>query len=453
MGLNNVKLRRGLAGLVAGLIAAIALLVIALPVMMQYQQHITKSYYIKEYAAMLEEQKKIEEKGLSACFDKDEGIISINNSLGRPIRIVMAYAPGCKPYFNKTGYEIKPGPNRIPLSKFFETTQAVTTIKLVTSSGATIQIPYCREVVTVENITLEGQILDILLGEEKIPEGLTEWNRGKSSELFAHGLITLEAEGNLILIRGTLVPTPEKKARRGRGTGGTPLAFRIDMDVEKPNIELVIERTDIGDYLVMILENKSSYTYGESDIGCYGISCHVFSERNSTIYVFGYSYVSMYDDSSDEGPLKYTLINNGYSYLIVGVELYSENTGVYTGEIYVSKVKDGSDSPIAWFRIDKTRKTIEAYVYTYNGREDAVAFYRTYKENNPIPSIDQFAILVFVESLLGVNPGDTVWIKTVVTYCSSGGECSPPDESEWIEFTYYPLRLIVNKIRMEYFGR
>ena len=446
--IKKTRLRKGLAGLVAGLIAAIALLVIALPVMMQYQQHITESYHIEEYAAILKEQKEIEEKGLASCYNPSTGIISINNTLGENVTIVLVYASdGVNEevkYFQLGTLKITPGTNRISVSDLGINLdpREIKILKLVTSRGTIIQPPYCSKVA----IVITGVALNMLLGEEQAPGGLLA---ATGSETFAHGLIRKIVNNTLILINGTLVPTPEST-----GSGYMPLAFRADLKIEDPNIDLTIERYDVGDYLLMIINTTTSYDYTQSNIGCYNTYCYTFHIRGEhAIYGLGYSFVSKYDDSDDNGPLKYTLINNGYDHIIIGVEFNNpEETGLYNGTIYVSKVKvsDASESDlIAKFYVDKTGKNINATLYVNGNIINATAFYRTYNIKDPIPSIDQFAIYVPVEDLLNVGFGDSLWIKTAITYCSS--ECST-DDSEWINFTYNPLKLIVNEIYRKYFG-
>ncbi|RLE89089.1 MAG: hypothetical protein DRN04_16680 [Thermoprotei archaeon] len=444
-------MRRGLAGLVAGLIAAIALLVIALPVMMQYQQHITKSYHIKEYATMLEEQKEAEEKGLASCYDPSAGIISINNTLGENVTIVLAYASDGENEEIKCfqpGKIIAPGINKISIADDLGISldpSRIKILKLVTSRGTIIQPPYCSETAPAL-VIIAGAALNMLLEEEQAPGGLLA---ATGSETFAHGLIRKIVNNTLVFINGTLVPTPEST-----GSGYMPLAFRADLKIEDPNIDLTIERYDVGDYLLMVINTTTSYDYVQSDIGCYNTYCYTFHIRGEhLIYALGYSYVLKYDDSDDNGPLKYTLINNGYDHIVIGVEFNNpEETGLYNGTIYVSKVKvsDVSESDlIAKFFVDKTGKNINATLYVNGNIINATAFYRTYYIKDPIPSIDQFAIYVPVEDLLNVEFGESLWIKTAVTYCSS--ECVT-DDSEWISFTYNPLKLIVDLIYRKYFG-
>jgi len=447
--IKKTRLRKGLAGLVAGLIAAIALLVIALPVMMQYQQHITESYQIEEYATMLKEQKEIEEKGLASCYDPENGVISINNTLGENITIVLVYASDGEheevKYFQPGTLKIAPGINRISIAEdglgITLDSRKIKTLKLVTSRGTIIQPPYCSKTAMV----IKWLGFNMVLGEEQIPGGLAAVN--PSGEIFAHGLIR-KINNTYVFINGTLVPDPEST-----GSGGIPLAFSINLKIGTSTL-FTIERDDVGDYLLIVINSTSDdYTYSQSNIGCYNIDCCTFKSKSEvTVHVFGYSYVSKFDDSGD-GPLKYTLINNGYDYMIIGVEFEdSKKTGIYNGTIYVSKIKvsDVSESDlIAKFFVDKTGRTINATLYVNGNTINAAAFYRTDDKNNPIPSINQFAIYVPVEDLLNISSGDSLWIKTAVTYCSN--ECLT-DDSEWISFIYNPLKPVVDSVYTKYFG-
>ena len=377
MELNKVKLRRGLAGLVAGLIAAIALLAIALPVMMQYQQHITKSYHIKEYATMLEKQKEIEEKGLATCFNQDEGVISINNTLGTPVRIVMVYATDgsqSQKYFNASGYVIKPGVNRIPLSKFGITIspENIKTIKLVTSRGTIIQPPYCREIVkivTYEQVIeyivkkLQGFPVNLYLGEEQIPTGISPELYGS---LFVHGYLDILNNGTIYLVNGTGVNRITFKFKKmqdlidfldtvisGRDYG---CSFYLYVR-EYLSTPLVLERYEVGDTIAMVVDAQTS-SYDSDDEGCYNVVCrywstseYFYSEKTEfTIKRMAINYVTKPTDNDPEqltyDPIEYLLVNCGYNYLIVGIQCEKFdpvdegiNAFSFSGEIYLSSSK------------------------------------------------------------------------------------------------------------------
>ncbi len=438
------RLKAGLAGLVAGLIAAIALLTILLPIIMQYQQHVVKSYQLEEYATALQNQRKIEEKGLTSCYDPSSGTISVNNTLGVSVVVVLVYASdGVNEevkYFQPGTLVIEPGVNKISISDLGITLEAsrIRTLKLVTSRGTIIQPPYCSEVVVV----IKGLSLNMVLGGEQAPGGISVKS---GSELFVHGLINETDSNTLVFINGTLVPTP-----KSTGSGNMPLAFRADLTVSDPNIGLTIERYDIGDYVLMVV-NTSSYYYDKSDSGCYNVHCYNFETSGEfTLLEFAYSYVSKYDDSSDD-PLRYVLVNNGYDYAIVGVEFNDEEAGkwgLYNGTIYVSSAETNINEVdvVIRFFVDEENKVINATLYA-NGSivNNTAVFYRIGDK----PST-QIAVLVPVEDLFNIGFEDSFWVKAVVSDCSSG-TCLV-DESEWISFTYKPFKLFVDRVYEKYFG-
>ena len=453
------KLKTGLAGLVTGLIAAIALLVILLPIIMQYQQHVIKSYQLEEYTTVLQNQRKIEEKGLASCYDPSTGTINVNNTLGVSVVVILAYASdGVNEevkYFQPGTLKIEPGINKISISDLGIKLDAsrIKILKLVTSRGTIIQPPHCSKVV----IVIKGLSLNMLLGGEQAPEGISVHT---GSKLLVHGLINKTDSNTLVFINGTLVP------RKIPGEGWAPIAFRADLTISDPNIDLTIERTDVGDYVLMVI-NASSYNYDRCDFGCYNAYyCYTLNNTNKefTIHEFAYSFVSKYDDSSDDGPLKYVLVNNGYDYVIVGVEFNDANNekkdekkGPYNGTIYVSSAKTSineADVVIKFFFLAekedknddqiKVRK-INATLYANGNVVNATAFYRV--GNKPST---QLAVLVPVEDLFNIGFEDSFWVKAVVSDCSSG-TCLV-DESEWISFTYKPFKLFVDSVYEKYFG-
>jgi len=445
---HRIKIKKGIAGLVAGLIAAIALLVIALPVMMQYQQHITESYQIEEYATMLKELKEIEEKGLASCYDSSTGTISINNTLGENVIIVLAYASDGEneeiKYF-QSGKIIAPGINRISITNDLGISldpSRIKILKLVTSRGTIIQPPYCSKVVIVISEIALNVVLG-LLGKEQAPGGLQSFQ----GEIYAHGFIYPRDNGTHILIHGTTVPDPTPTVE---GHGDYPIAFKLDIKTEQGNIKYTLIRYELGDYVIIVYSPLP--TIEPDNGGCYnGVCYEVKSTGDHTIYSFGYSYVSKYSDN-DEGPLKYTLINNGYNYIIVGVELdnLEENKNFhYNGTIYVSRTADVSESDIVIkFSMDESNDEVNASMYMGDNVIDTKAFYRK-QVKDKVSS--QFGVYVPVENLLNIIPGTVLWVKAEVTYCSSGSECIT-DEGDWISFTYNPLKLIVDLIYRKYFG-
>ena len=384
---SRKNLRKGIAGLVAGLIAAIALLVIALPVMMQYQQHITKSYHIKEYATMLEEQKELEEKGLAACYEPSEGIISINNTLGRPVIIVLAYASDGENEevkYYQPGIKIIPGPNP-PLHvnynlSFTLDPRKIKIIKLVTSRGTIIQPPYCKEIVkrvtyeqVIQYITkrLQGFPVNLYLGENQTA-GISPTYYGN---LFTHGAIKCfqKEDGVYIyLVNGTT--TPAKYDNFGIITGqlgtycgniglstGPYYLHTVSFYTFNDITQFTLKRCEAGDYVAYVVEvsDLNDVEINEDDtFGCYNVntyceSCKTFSipPQNKffggatveyTIKVLAINYVNKIYDSgtynATHDPLKYTLVNSGYEELIVGFEGESLNYALdYNAYIFVSK--------------------------------------------------------------------------------------------------------------------
>lgn len=449
---EKTKLRKGLAGLIAGLIAAIALLVLALPVMMQYQQHITESYQIKEYATMLEEQKEIEEKGLTSCYDPSTRTISINNTLGENVTIVLVYVSDGEneeiKYFQLGTLKITPGTNRISISDLGISLDSsrIKILKLVTARGTVLQPPYCNKVALVISEIALNVVLGFL-GEEQAPGGLQSFQ----GIIYAHGFFrNYKDNGTHILINGTTVPDPTPSCP---GSGGYPIAFKLEIKTEQGNIEQTFIRYEVGDYVIIVF-SPLPYIIMDNG-GCYNGACYeIKSKDDNTIYSYGYSYVSKYSDN-DGGPLKYTLINNGYNYMIVGVELNNleEKKGddkdfYYNGTIYVSRTANVNypDIVIEFFMDEKNIVT-NASMHINGNVINATAFYRK-QVKDKVSS--QFGVYLPVEDLLGIEPGTVLYIKANVTYCNDSG-CTT-DEGEWISFTYNPLKLIINLIYRKYFG-
>ena len=467
---HRIKIKKGIAGLVAGLIAAIALLVIALPVMMQYQQHITKSYQIEEYATMLEEQKELEEKGLASCYEPSEKIISINNTLGRPVRIVMAYATDGENEevkYYQPAIEIAPGVNILHVINNLSITtlnpSEIKTIKLITSRGTIIQPPYCREIVeitykkAVEEIVKKGFPVNLYLGEEQIPGGLQAF----IGLIYAHGFIDYKTNDtlNFIFINGTTVPRPTSN-----------LAFLISIDL----IGFSILRYEAGDYLVVAYSPIPSID--TDNYGCYGTSCYSFGnvDFEAVLYRFAYSYVSKYaDDDAPHpviDPLNYTLINSGYDYIVVGAETsdfypqnyFSSNVFYYNGTIYISrrKISNPQDADIiAKFFVRHERSdsqwdiTIEnATLYINGNKQNILAFYRVNYRYWSVPlHVDQFVIYVPVEKLLNVKAGDDIWVYVETSFYTNS-EKYYDNSGDWIKYTYTPTKEVVDTWYKQYFG-
>jgi len=465
MGLNKVKLRRGLAGLVAGLIAAIALLVIALPVMMQYQQHITKSYHIKEYATMLEKQKEIEEKGLASCFNQDEGVLSINNTLGTPVRIVMVYATDgsqSQKYFNASGYVIKPGVNRIPLSKFGITIppENIKTIKLVTSRGTIIQPPYCREIVKI--VTYEQVIeyiikklrtypISIYLSENQT-SGIATSYYGK---ILTHGAILYyrNPSSQVYLVNGTTVSDIYDLQFEDVLINLFLKTWVCDFELDSDGVlydyyymhmishyslvdigNFAIKRCEAGDYVAYVIE---VYTPGDLEIsddtqGCYCVgeycgTCKTFSLPDLTkiinnkaefkiiVLAINYNIKNIDPDkgnSTSYDPLEYVIVNSGYNELIVGFEgEEAKETINYNAYIFISKNRISLSG------------TVEDIINTLASRADirvniigdcAEAYYKS--EVDTLPTLHRS--YVKITCTVGIFCGDPVDImhdqKTVI---------------------------------------
>ena len=470
---SRKNLRKGLAGLVAGLIAAIALLAIALPVMMQYQQHITKSYHIKEYATMLEEQKELEKKGLASCYESSKGAITINNTLGRPVIIVLAYASDGEneevKYYQPGIVKINPGPNLLYINNTLGFTldpRKIKIIKLVTSRGTIIQPPYCREIVTIKReitvknvtewISVHGFPVNLYLGEEQIPGGLQAF----VAIVFVYGFTkhNINDTNDIIIVNGTTVPSELGN-----------IAFYIKINF----IGFELERNDIGDYVILVYTPVPGIN--SRDYGCIGTSCYMYGDLafNAKLYRFAYNYVSKYRDAdapdSKVDPLKYVLVNSGYNYLIVGTEASDfkltdfpggSQTFYYEGKIYIAKnkVSDPQDADIeVHFKAKhqysiSTGWSISIENVTINNGEvpNPKAFYRIYY-SYLFKHLDQFAVLVPVEELLSIKEGDDLWVYAETSLYIPGGK-TLNDTSDWIKYTYIPLKSIVDSWYEKYFG-
>ncbi|RLE67707.1 MAG: hypothetical protein DRJ43_06930 [Thermoprotei archaeon] len=484
---SRKNLRKGIAGLVAGLIAAIALLVIALPVMMQYQQHVTKSYHIKEYATMLEEQKELEEKGLAACYEPSTGIISINNTLGRPVIIVLAYASDGTneevKYYQPGTLVIAPGINVLHINDnlgFTLDPREVKIIKLVTSRGTIIRPPFCREIVKVVSVTyeqvveyivrrLQGFPVNLYLGEEHIPGGLGSVLIGK---VYAHGYIDYEYNNtlDLIIINGTTVPYNFVIPFVGYAN----LAFFMTVDITG----FTITRSDVGDYIALVYSPIP--TINTDTYGCYNAICTRFGSLSDplevTIYRFAYNYVSKYADGDapdpEVDPLNYTLINSGYDYIIVGTETSefdpakdfdsAPSTFYYNATIYISKnkVSNVQDADIVVkysirhdsLGLARWDPTVEYVTINVNGETyNAKAFYRIHYLGFDSKHVDQFVVYVPIEQLLNVKAGDSIWIYVEASFYTDSVKLYDTS-NDWIEYTYTPLKQIVDNWYSQYFG-
>ena len=389
---HGTKIRKGLAGLVAGLIAAIALLVIALPVMMQYQQHITKSYQIKEYATMLEEQKELEEKGLAACYEPSEGIITINNTLGRPVRIVMAYATDGtneEVKYYQPPKEIAPGNNTLHVQYdlgFNLNPGEIKTIKLVTTRGATIQPPYCKEivkVVTYEQVVryiikkLKTYPLSVYLSENQT-SGIATSYYGK---MFTHGAIHYYRNSNteIYLVNGTVVPDIYELSIENIIINNFLKVWACDYEYDEDGpfydyyymhmigyyslvdiANFALKRCEAGDYVAYVIEveTPSDLEIEDDAQGCYCVggycgTCKTFSLPELTeifnnnarfkIVMLAINYGTKSRDA-DKGnstkydPLEYVIVNSGYNELIVGFEGEEAKEPInYNAYIFISK--------------------------------------------------------------------------------------------------------------------
>ncbi|OYT51372.1 MAG: hypothetical protein B6U76_11145 [Desulfurococcales archaeon ex4484_217_2] len=385
----KTSLRRGIAGLVAGLIAAIALLVIALPVMMQYQQHITESYHIREYEAMLEEQKELEEKGLAACYEPSKGIITINNTLGRPVRIVMAFATNGE--YGEVKYypepkEIDPGPQILKVDddlKLSLDPREIKSIKLVTSAGAIIEPPFCREIVKITYSEIirriveryQGFPVNLYLGENQT-KGISPEAFGR---VYTHGAIMCfkNISSSTYMVNGTSTPqiydldlslldmalillgidrwTCNKEVTEWWVTNIIPSEFyahTMSLYILNDYTSFVVKRCESGDYTSYVIDiytpdllERSNESSGCSNVVCYSGACRTFSipplqssivedaKVNYTLKVLALSYITKITDPDKDStlfnytlhypsydPLKYILVNSGYNELIVGFE-------------------------------------------------------------------------------------------------------------------------------------
>ena len=482
---HRIKIKKGIAGLVAGLIAAIALLVIALPVMMQYQQHITKSYQIKEYATMLEEQKELEEKGLASCYEPSEKVISINNTLGRPVRIVMAYATDGENEevkYYQPAIEIAPGVNILHvinnLSIITLNPSEIKTIKLITSRGTIIQPPYCREVVKV--ITYEGAVdyiikklqgypVNLYLDENQIPEGLI-------SELLgifkAHGNLYIDSNNTIYIVNGTLVPKDdwiddlESLLRELFGEVHYAPSFVIQLGILYPEYSVI--RQDVGDTVATIINFTEIPDVGTDTSGCQGYTCSYISygydwqtRKPYVIIKLALSYVNKYLDYDSStlnyNPVKFILANSGYNYLVVGLQSSAFdpgenniNTFSYTGEIYVAS---GNNAPASIDQADlkinftvrfnvqyhglytnSTVKSASAKIYKRTGNSWTLIktlpiYYRWYFELEWFgyrkKMWDQVSFIIennILNEVLKLEPGDYVWISASAKFITDGTE-------------------------------
>jgi len=519
---HGIKIRKGLAGLVAGLIAAIALLVIALPVMMQYQQHITKSYQIKEYATMLEEQKELEEKGLAACYEPSEGIITINNTLGRPVRIVMAYATDGtneEVKYYQPPKEIAPGNNTLHVRYdlgFNLNSGEIKTIKLVTTRGATIQPPYCKEivkVVTYEQVIqyivrrLQGFPVNVYLGEEQIPTGISPVLYGS---IFAHGYLDILSNGTVYMVNGTTVNRITFKFENwddllafldnvitGKGYG---YSFYLYVR-EYLTPLLTLKRYEVGDSIAMIVDAQTA-SYDADNEGCYNLACaywttseYFYSEETQfVIKRIAINYVTKIADSDAQtltyNPIEYLLVNSGYDYIVVGLECEkfdpideNINTFNFSGEIYLaysdSPPTDVEDSALKIvfdieYSVEGSRVSVEkiyAEVFKKENQDwhtlgepgilyrdgyslifEDIAVYREFK------MIDQIAFIInkSIVNELGVKPGDNLWVSAKGTFVIDGSsvyeDVYGTNEQEWYKYTYTPLKSIIDAWYEEYFG-
>ena len=446
------------------------------------------------------------------CNGVIDSIITINNTLGRSVRIVMAYATDGENEevkYYQPAIEIAPGVNVLHVVDDLNITtldpREIKTIKLVTSRGAIIQPPYCREIVkrviTYEQVIqyivrrLQGFPVNLYLGEEQIPGGIpSEWVGG----VFSHGFLYIETNNTVHIINGTTVNKAEFSIINWLKGDNYGPAFYIRSDIVGSSF--TIERYEVGDYIVLIIDTATADS-DTDDEGCIGFACKywetssVFWDEDTEFIIkkLAINYVTKAADSDASSltldPIQYLLVNSGYDYLVVGLQCeafdpYDEgiNTFNYSGEIYLyigetspSNV-DYSNIKITFnFEYDSSSSTTSLIGYSlrlYKRKGDIwepvgtpLTLYRKYYEwegfwglDRRFKVIDQVGFIIPHDLLkeIGLKSGDYVWITARASFITDTAgtyeDFYGTDTQSWYKYIYSPTKSIVDSWYKQYFG-
>jgi len=352
-------LRKGISGITIGLIAAIIFITIVLPLTVSYIASLSHRYGAQSYEMGYRKYKLLEEKGISACYTKlADGtyIVRINNTLGNPIVVSLIYikfnngseaVKTLEEKINSVG-EINLGKDALP-----------EIVKLITSSGAVINVPNCSQLVAtkveikeisytkvIEYFITKRYPVNIYIGDKEYPEGITPQPINISRISFYIGRIASHMSSALVILRnntylisGIITPLDDWHPSKNPnllnllialfGTADYAPAFIMDSGPAG----LKIYSNEAGGYVAsVVLLNSTDYVNRTDDYGYYNMSGYVFEYPSSLIsedrfvvkeLILNIPYKYSDPDTPSNAsidPLKYVIVNSGYDYLIVGIQ-------------------------------------------------------------------------------------------------------------------------------------
>ena len=416
------KRLKGISGITVGLIAAIIFITVVFPLTVSYIVNTTNRFRAKSYGIEYQEYKILEEKGISACYTQlptGNYIIKVNNTLGKSVIINLMYVK----YGNNIetistmNLRIKER-TIIPLNTPLEPS----IIRLVSSSGAVINVPPCGQIVAtttsittetatntttvsytdiIQYIITERYPINVYWDEKQYPEGIAPReitiNLGVTITMnlgyvlsYANGdILTLSSDNyqTILFINGTLTPRKEwfnEELRALLTFVGSDLKYAPSFVLDTGPGSMSLVSTDSGDYLAMLLAVNSSEYDPENNNGTdtYGFWRLVGNWFQYGSYleskpfkvkklILNTSYKFRAGNVSNVSPLKYILVNSGYNFLIVGLqtddfdplEYYNAKTFTYQGTIYINPkeppVNLNSSKIIINFKVTEIRNNID----------------------------------------------------------------------------------------------
>lgn len=371
------KRSKGVSGITVGLIAAIIFITIILPLTVSYIVNTTNRFGAKSYGIEYQEYKILEEKGISACYIQlptGDYIIRVNNTLGKPVIINLMY--------------VKYGNNIETISTMNLRIEEKTTIplniplepniiRLVSSSGAVINVPPCSQIVAtttipvptpspspttitvtknitytdiIQYIVTERYPINVYWDEKQYPEGITPQLFVMTIPLvitvkmylgyvlaYVDGyvkVLNVTDVGTSLLVNGTITPRKEwfdEYLRYALELFGTDIKYAPGFVVDTGPGNTVLSSTNAGDYLAMIVDLVKYDPQKDNGTDSYGFQYVLgrwlqygsyFSSKpfNVKKLVLNKSYKYVAGNSTEPDPLKYILVNSGYDSIIVGIE-------------------------------------------------------------------------------------------------------------------------------------
>jgi len=530
------KKRKAISGVAIGLIAAVIFITIVLPLTISYMANTSKRFGAKTYEIEYQQYRMEEEKGILACYTQlsnETYVVKVNNTLGRTAVVKLIYVK----YEGEDNHEaIISEEHKIGSVKYEirlpPSTEKPKIVKLILASGAVINVSSCEELLielppkeettpsyreVIKYIIKNRYPINVYWDEKQYPKGINPTPLTLFGWEFYLGYVLSHLYGNItawelndsvtaFLINGTLTPKDDwiklssydiirYLLSQSSGVNYAP-AFIVDVG---PSSDLHLGRNDAGDYLAMLFLVASDNFDNDTDVygvnspykcnyfayppvGSFGVSGEPFRVKKLLLNMV-YKYSD--PDAAENDALGNLLINSGYDFLIVGIEISDDIKNMefqtpgyditYTGKIYLypSSVlpTDVSENPenarvIVGFKIrfyeqqgGEHYPLIEYANITVKGAgeyDNIPVIYRKYfvkvgwfNYKYEPKLIDEFVFIV-PEEFLGISGGENVSVTAELTVHIDDGDKSYDIHDiygsanyEWATYVYMPVKDIV----------